>query len=49
MSFSCPDLSFEQMLEAAARLGYDGVEPRIASNHKHGIELDASAQTRRDA
>jgi len=49
MSFSCPDLSFENMLEVAARFGYDGVEIRIDTEHQHGLESHASGATRRDA
>ena len=40
MTFSCPDLSLNQLLETARRYGYDGIEPRIFSRHKHGIEID---------
>ena len=46
MSFSCPELSLEEMIEAAKRFGYEGIEPRIVSGHKHGIELDATAEFR---
>lgn len=46
MSFSCPDLSLDAMLELAGRLGYDAIEPRIGSGHKHGIELETSHQER---
>ncbi len=49
MSFSCPELSFERMLDLAVRLGYAGIEPRIQANHAHGVELDASPAMRRDA
>ena len=46
MSFSCPDLTFPQILNLARNLGYAGVEPRASSNHKHGVELEANAGTR---
>ena len=49
MSFSCPELTLVQMLEAARRFGYDGIEPRAQSGHAHGIEFDASAEARADA
>ncbi len=49
MSFSCPDLELSPMLALARRLGYDGVEPRIDSGHRHGIELDASPAARKEA
>lgn len=41
MTFSCPELTFPEVLELAQRYGYDGVEPRIDSSHGHGIERDA--------
>lgn len=46
MSFSCPGLTLEETLDLAKRLGYDGLEPRVGSNHKHGIEYDSSPETR---
>lgn len=46
MSFSCPDLSLDDMLATAERFGYDGVEPRVAENHKHGVELEATPRER---
>lgn len=46
MSFSCPDLSLESMLALAKRLGYEGIEPRIQSGHKHGLELNTPAGLR---
>lgn len=46
MSFSCPSLTFEEMLEVAKRFGYDGVEPRAGSGHKHGIEKDMDVKDR---
>jgi sugar phosphate isomerase/epimerase len=47
MSFSAPQLKLGELLELAARVGYDGIEPRIGSNHAHGIELETSAAQRR--
>jgi sugar phosphate isomerase/epimerase len=47
MSFSAPQLRLDELLELAGRVGYDGIEPRIGSNHAHGIELDTSAAQRR--
>ena len=46
MSFSCPDLSLDDMLALAKRLGYDGVEPRVSAKHQHGIETDLAAAGR---
>ena len=47
MSFSCPELSLEELLSLAKRLGYDSIEPRIQSGHGHGIDLDTSDATRK--
>ena len=46
MSFSTPDQSLEKMLETARRYGYDGIEPRLDSDHQHGIETDTDTQAR---
>ncbi len=40
MSFSAPAASLDELLAMAAEYGYDGVEPRIDSDHAHGIEVD---------
>ena len=49
MTFSTPDLTLDEVLAAARRFGYDGVELRISSNHRHGIELDSDRATRQAA
>ena len=46
MSFSCPELTLQQLLELAEKLGYDAVEPRLQSGHGHGIEFDCSPEER---
>jgi sugar phosphate isomerase/epimerase len=46
MSFSCPRLSLAEMLTLAARLGYDGIEPRLSAGHAHGIETTMSSAAR---
>ena len=46
MSFSCPELSLDELLNTARRYGYDGVEPRIESRHAHGIEMDTPVTDR---
>lgn len=46
MTFSCPELIWDEVLGAARRLGYDGVEPRAQASHAHGIELATSAEER---
>lgn len=48
MSFSCPDATVDQMLAMATRYGYDGIEPRIDENHRHGIEVAAASKERAD-
>jgi sugar phosphate isomerase/epimerase len=45
MTFSCPEATWEQVLDYAKQYGYDAVEPRVDSKHKHGVEPDADAQT----
>jgi len=47
MSFSTPELTLAEMLALAQRLGYDGIEPRLQAEHKHGIEFDTPAADRR--
>ena len=49
MSFSCPDLDLDGMLSLAERFGYDGIEPRIDSGHRHGVEVDSDSAFRREA
>jgi len=46
MSFSTPELSLEEMLNLAADLGYEGIEPRLDSEHAHGVEVAADAEAR---
>ena len=46
MTFSCPDLELDEVLALATRAGYDGIEPRIVSDHKHGIEVETDANAR---
>jgi sugar phosphate isomerase/epimerase len=49
MSFSCPDLGLRNVLALARRLGYDGIEPRAAAKHAHGVEIESPAAWRSDA
>lgn len=42
MSFSCPELNLDELIAVAKKYGYNGIEPRISSEHKHGIELNSS-------
>ncbi len=46
MTFSTTEMTFAETLAAAKRFGYDGVEIRIDSKHKHGIEIDTTAAQR---
>lgn len=46
MSFSCPDLTLDELIAVAKKYGYDGIEPRVDSKHKHGIEFSASPSFR---
>lgn len=48
MSFSCPDKPLQEVFELAKKLGYDGFEPRVESNHAHGVELDLAKATREE-
>lgn len=48
MTFSCPELSLDQVLALAKKIGYDGIEPRVSSKHKHGVEFDASPAVRKE-
>ncbi len=46
MTFSCPSLSFADVLGVAKRYGYDGVEIRIDAEHAHGLEAGMSDRQR---
>lgn len=48
MSFSCPELTFQEMVELAAELGYAGIEPRVTSGHQHGVELETDTRKRQE-
>ena len=47
MTFSCPELGLDDVLSLARRYGYDGVEPRISADQRHGIEFDTPAAQRK--
>ena len=47
MSFSCPELSLDEILALAKKFGYDCVEPRIQAGHAHGIDLDMGSAARK--
>ena len=46
MTFSCTELDWDGVLAAAARFGYDGVEPRAQARHAHGIETSTTDEER---
>jgi sugar phosphate isomerase/epimerase len=48
MTFACPEYTLEEVIRSAAKHGYDGVEPRVESDHGHGIELGLSKADCRD-
>ena len=41
MSFSCPEADLKEFISIAKKYGFDGIEPRIGSGHRHGIEPGA--------
>jgi len=49
MTFACPEYRLAELLVAARRYGYDGVEPRVLAQHKHGIEPDMPPRARAEA
>lgn len=46
MTFSTTNQTLDEVLDTAKRHGYDGVEIRIDSGHKHGLELSSSVDER---
>ena len=46
MTWLCPDWNVKQILIAAEKYGYDGVEIRVESNHKHKIGLSTPKEER---
>jgi GNAT superfamily N-acetyltransferase len=48
MSFSCPEADIKEFIGIAKQYGYDGIEPRLGSGHKHGIEPGASDEFLQD-
>ncbi len=47
MTFTCPNWDLKRIISGAKEYGYDGVEIRVASGHKHGIELETRTTQRR--
>ena len=46
MTWICPEWSLNEVLAAAVRYGYDGVEPRAEGSQRHGVELQATKKGR---
>ncbi len=46
MTFACPDWRFDEVVAAAIRHGYHGVEFRCDAGHLHGVEVAASRKER---
>jgi sugar phosphate isomerase/epimerase len=49
LSSTCPEWTFEQMVDGAVKYGYEGVDIRVEWQHNHGLELEADQDTRRRA
>ncbi len=49
MTFACPTWPLAEVLAAARKYGYDGVEPRFDAKHNHGIEPTATPAQRAEA
>ena len=49
LSSTCPEWTFEQMVDAAVTYGYEGVDLRVEWGHNHGLELESTQDERRDA
>src|SRR5579859_3239818 len=49
MSSAAPQWSLAELITAATAYGYDGIELRVEWGHRHGLELDSSQATRREA
>ena len=47
MSFSTPEATLDEMFDMARRWGYNGIEPRIATGHRHGVEINLDEAARR--
>lgn len=47
MTWVCPEWSLSQILTAAIRYDYEGVEPRAEADQQHGVELDTTKKVRK--
>ncbi len=46
MTWVCPDWDLNEVLTAAIRYDYDGVEPRAQADHPHGVDISATKKER---
>ena len=46
MTFVCPEYELDKALATAIRYGYEAIEPRAQSDHKHGIEVSTTKKER---
>ncbi|GBC98526.1 3-dehydroshikimate dehydratase [bacterium HR17] len=44
MTWACPQWTVDEIVAAARRYGYDGVEFRLSVGHRHGVEVDMSEE-----
>ena len=49
MSTTAPTWSMQELVDNAIKLGYEGVDIRVEWGHAHGLELESSQDTRREA
>ena len=49
LSSTCPEWTFEQMVDAAVKYGYEGVDLRMQWGHQFGLDLDSSQDDRQRA
>lgn len=42
------DWDLEKLIEVSKKLGYAGIEFRVDSEHKHGVEIDSSKKARKE-
>jgi sugar phosphate isomerase/epimerase len=48
MTFASPTWTFQEVVDAAVRHGYHGIEFRCDATHAHGVEVSSDAQQRRE-
>jgi sugar phosphate isomerase/epimerase len=48
MTWACPNWDLNQIITGAIRYDYEGVEPRVECDQKHGIELGITKKRRKE-